>query len=561
MRHILVLVAALIVLAGIAPTASLHAQQDQRLLPDSVADRLAAFYNRETTMRLSGDARIGAATTLRGDVAVLGTLVVDGVVEGDVVVINGSLSVNPGARVSGSATVVGGEARVAANATVSGGVRVYREPLRYRQQGAHIVYVPPLLEPGLSAGVDLPFGRTDIFVASHGPYNRVEGLPIGIGPRVRFAGTHPTTARGIVIARTSKASELEPRRIGYDLRAEQVITPSIGFSVGVRLYSEIAGIEERGLSDREAAIAAFLLHRDYRDYYEREGWSLYGSLERPGTPWTLQLEYRDEEHVSRAAANPLTVLHNRSAWRPQPSVAEGALRSLTASLAFDTRNEHRDPSAGWQIGVGLEQGLGGTLRNLGMSAGASPDAALIGNSTDFLSLDIDVRRYARLTPYSRLALRIAAAGSVDGSALPPQRQHALGGEGSLPGYRLMEFDCGARDEVVHIGNDTYHPYYGCDRMTLVQLEYQANFPFARRLAESVGIGSAVGSLVRWVAFFDAGRAWIERDSHSGRVRSHSDFSADAGLGIRVGPVGAYVAWPLSGSADDMNFFIRLGPRL
>jgi hypothetical protein len=564
MKRILLRAAALFLLcnAGLAP--SLQAQQprqEQRLLPDTVAQRLVAFYNRESTLRMSGEARIGAGTALRGDVAVLGTLVVDGVVEGHVVVINGSLTVNPGARIAGSASVAGGDARIATEAEVSGGIYVYREPLRYRQQAGRIAYVPPLVEPGLGAGVDLSFGRTDIFIASHGPYNRVEGLPIGIGPRIRSAGSHPMTARAIVIARTSKASELEPRRIGYDLRAEQVVMPAAGLALGARLYSEIAGIEERGLSDREASLAAFLLHRDYRDYYEREGWSLYGTLRRPGTPWTLQLEYRDEEHASRAAVNPLTLLHNRTAWRPQPTVAEGAVRSITASLSVDTRNEDRDPSAGWQVDIDLEQGLGGTLRNPGMGAGTAQDHALFRSSADFLGLDVDIRRYARLTPYSRLALRIAAAGSVDGGAMPPQRQHALGGAGSLPGYRPMEFDCGARDQTLQLRGDSFHPYYGCDRMTLVQLEYQANFPLARRLAESAGIGGAVGSLVRWVVFFDAGRAWIERESLAGRARSHADFSADAGLGIRVGPFGAYLAFPLSGSADDVNFFVRLGPRL
>jgi hypothetical protein len=560
-----VLLALMPVLLALMPAAAAAQRTTSALLPDSAAERVIAFYNLEPTTRLVGEARIGSGTALRGGVAVLaGTLIVDGVVEGDVVVINGDLDVRATGRIGGSVTVTGGEVRTAPGSTITGTVHVYREPLRYRQRPGGIAYVPAEMERGLSAGFDLPFGRTDILLASHGPYNRVEGLPIAIGPRIRFAGAYPTTARAIVIARTVKASELEPRRIGYDLRAEQVVAPAAGVSIGARLYAEIAAIEDWAMSDREASLAAFVLHRDYRDWYEREGWSLYARLERPGTPYTLQLEYRDEEHESRAAANPLTILDNRGPWRPQPVVAEGVLRSIGVSARYDTRNEDRDPSAGWQIRAEVEQGIGSgsaaPAANAPLLPG-SPAMSLPGPPGDFLTGHFDIRRYARLTPYSRFAVRVLAAGSLDARPLPPQRQHTLGGEGALPGYRLFEFDCGARDATVTLRGDNYHPYYGCDRLALVQLEYQANFPFARRLAESAGIGSAVGSLVRWVAFFDAGRAWTEAEARGERLGGDADFSADAGLGLRVGPVGLYLATPLSGRGHGFNLFVRLGPRL
>ncbi|HEX2167464.1 MAG TPA: hypothetical protein VHG09_09570, partial [Longimicrobiales bacterium] len=149
----------------------------------------------------------------------------------------------------------------------------------------------------------------------------------------------------------------------------------------------------------------------------------------------------------------------------------------------------------------------------------------------------------------------------DGAALPPQRQHALGGEGSLPGYRLFEFDCGARTTSVDVGGDTFHPYYGCDRMALVQLEYQAGFPFARRVSEALGLGPSLGYLARWVAFFDAGRAWNEPGSRDGRFGGNDDFSADAGLGIRLGPLGGYWTVPLSGQGHGFNLFVRIEPRI
>jgi hypothetical protein len=550
--------AALVAVAWAVP---LHGQQPAGgLLPDSVAQRVVAFHNLEYTTRLLGDAHIGSGTAIRGDIAVLaGALTVEGVVEGDVVVINGSLEVRSGGRIAGRATVTGGEARVAPGGVVAGGVQVFREALRYRHHEGRISYVPQGQERGLAAGIDLPFGRTDLLVAAQGAYNRVEGLALAAGPRLRLGGSHPTTARALLIVRSAATSELDPHRLGYAVSAEQLVAPRLGLSLGLRAFSEIVPIEAWGLSDREAALAAFVLHQDFRDHYEREGWQALASLRLPGARWSLDLLYNDEEHASRPVADPVTLL-NGDPWRPQPSVAEGALRSLEARAVYDTRNEDRDPSAGWYVQARAERGLGGGLRN---PAGLDDDGGTVERParSGFLAAHVDVRRYARLNPYSRLSLRAVAGGSLDARALPPQRQHALGGEGSLPGYRLFEFDCGARTSVVELRGEPAYPYYGCDRMALVQLEYQANFPFARRLAEAAGLSGSVGSLVRWVAFFDAGRAWNEPGAADGRPGGNDDFSADAGLGLRVGPLGAYWAAPLSGGGHGFNFFLRLGPRI
>jgi hypothetical protein len=539
-----------------------HGQRStSALLPDSVAERLVEFHNRDVTTRFSGDARIGPGTSMRGDVASLGgTLTIEGRVEGDVVVINGDVVVLPGGTVGGSVTVAGGDAHVPDGAVI-GLVSVYREPLRYRHLGDAITYVSAELEPGLAAGRDFPFGRTELRIAAFGAYNRAEGLPIAIGPRIRFGGSHPTSARVFLIIRTAAPSDLDRKRIGFETRAEQLVAPDMGLSLSARIYSVMTPIEQWTLSDREAALAAFVLRTDYRDHYERRGWSLHARLAQPGSSYTAELEFRDEKHDSAPNADPFAIFHSGRGWRPQPSAASGSYRSLIATGRYDTRNEAADPSAGWLIDAALEQGLGGDLTNHGSY---DPDSARIitrAASASLLAGYVDVRRYARLSPYARVAFRAAMAGSVNGRALPTQRQRALGGEGTLPGYRLFEFDCGARDVTVIVNGSERHPAYGCDRMALVQLEYQAGFPFARRASEALGLGSSLGYLARWVAFFDAGRAWTESGSRAGRTGGGSDFNADAGLGVRLGPLGAYWAVPLSGDGHGFNLFLRLGPRI
>ncbi|MGH7448420.1 MAG: hypothetical protein ACRELT_12710, partial [Longimicrobiales bacterium] len=95
------------------PGAGIAQQVSSALLPDTVAERLVEFYNMETTTRLSGDARVGPGTVIRGGVAVLGgSLTIEGTVEGDVMVINGDLAVLAGGGVTGSATITGGDATI-----------------------------------------------------------------------------------------------------------------------------------------------------------------------------------------------------------------------------------------------------------------------------------------------------------------------------------------------------------------------------------------------------------------------------------------------------------------
>lgn len=546
--------------------APVRAVQEEALtqLPDSVALRVIAFYNSSRTIRLSGESRVPEGGTLVGQVAVLGgPMNVAGRIAGSLVVINGDLVFERGAVVEGGVTVVGGAISGLSFATITGGITQYREPLRFRHDAGMLVHAPVTLEPELSAGREFGFGRTDFLVAARRDYNRVEGLPVAFGPRARIGRSNPTILEAFAIYRSSAGLRIDPDQMGYALRVEQFLGGGQTGRIGLRFVSDIGAIETQGVTDRENALSTFVLHRDFRDAWEREGWIAYLRFARPGWPHDLTLEYRDERHRSVAAGSPWSLFDNADPWRPQPVVAEGRLRSVAARLVYDSRNEVVDPASGWHIVAQIEQGLGGRLMQPALLAPATDDTVFASQDVRerFTSASIDLARYVRLGPSSRLGLRVRAAGSVDGGALPPQRQRALGGEGELPGYRLYEFDCSARSQPVRRGDSPAFAYYGCDRAALVQLEYQAAFPFLSRLAEPLGRYLDIEHSVRWVLFFDAGRAWNEAESAGLRGRGQSDFAADAGAGVRIGGLGFYWAVPLSGSGSGLNFFVRLGRRL
>jgi len=548
--------AALALLSWSAP--ALRAQEAPAGVPAEVVERVLDFYNRDGTIRLSGESTLAAGSEMVGDVAVLGgPFTLGGRINGDLLVIDGALRFLPSAEVTGSVLVVGGTARGLAGAHIAGGVVVYPEPFRYRIENERMSYAGGRGD-ALSAGHQFAFGRASFVVAAHGGYNRVEGLPIGFGPRVELGHFNPTRLEALVIYRTAEATKVDGGRTGFAIHGEQYLGGENAARVGARLYSEVESIQDMGLTDRENSLATFILHRDYRDHYRRAGAAAYVRFARRDLPWDLTLEYRDERDRSLSPHGIWAIFDDR--WRDQPIVGEGTLRSGAATLQYDTRNDAITPAAGWFVNLGIERGLGGSLQYPAPVADTLPFPFATANP-DFTAGIVDVRRYVRLGPSSRMAVRAFAAGSVDGKPLPSQRQLALGGEGTLPGYGLFTFDCGARRGALQYASGQFYPYYGCDRAMLFQIEYQSALPLARKLGEWMGFRGDLGESIGWVAFFDTGRAWTDVNARFGRGGGQDDFAADAGLGLRIERIGVYWAYPLSGHGRGVNLFVRIAPRL
>ena len=122
---------------------------------------------------------------------------------------------------------------------------------------------------------------------------------------------------------------------GYGVRAE-LRFPAGG--VAGRLYSEVAAFEDQPLSPAENGWSAFLLQRDYRDYFERRGGG--------GAAWvtptrTLRFEVslrRDQERSLRAT-DPWSLLRNSDRWRRNPLSDDGHYFTTGLQLDLDTRND------------------------------------------------------------------------------------------------------------------------------------------------------------------------------------------------------------------------------
>jgi hypothetical protein len=428
-----------------------------------------------------------------------------------------------------------------------------------------------IIEDGETSG-----GQSDFLITTGKSYNRVEGLPVAFGPRIWTAGANPFRLEALAVYRTESGLKVDPEEMGYFVRADQYVGGLREFRIGAQLYSVVDPIEEWQMTDLESGLSTFVFHRDQRDHYERTGWALTAGWEPANLPLTVTVERRQEKHSSRASGAPWALFRNADPWRPQPLAAEGEIASVVGQLNLDTRVNDWNPAAGWLILARLEHAWNVDLFRPSIALfdpASTEEIPATPHYNPFLDAFVDVRSYHRINATSRLNLRVVGGASLTGEPLPAQRQHALGGDGSLPAYPQFSGDCGARAVTVtpssQAGTDEaipFYPAYGCDAFGLVQAEFRGKLNLRIRWdggpwdggspggdeEESVAVGWA--SSPDWSIFVDAGRGWSFHDGlPDERVR------VDVGAGLMLERFGVYFAVPVA-SGSGVNLFVRLGPR-
>lgn len=545
-------------------------QRGDTLSYDDAAE-VAYLYNLPAALRATRDLTIPASQTVEGDLSVLeASLTVAGHVTGRVVVINGDVTLAPGARIDGALVVTGGEVRGADSASVGGALKLYRPVMMYRLEGDRVVAVRDD-----SRSIANWFRRwkrrhersMSRIKLKGGTYNRVEGLPVLVGPSIRSNNAlGPLHLEALGIYRSADGFAWKGENLGYTTNAEMQFGYGHGIAVGFEAFDVVQAAEPWQLRDSEIGLASFFLRRDYRDYYNRRGWRGYLSL-RQGSSLSLTLGYAEERWQPREERDPFTLFRNSVAWRANPTMDEGRFELADVTLTYDTRNSVQNPWTGWLVVANVEHGWSPEVV-LGAAAPlARPDASSptsIGYTRGFL----DARRYNRVSPQSQLNLRLVLGGWLGGDALPLQRRFSLGGAGSLPGYDFRDATSG--EDVLSCSDGAVIPGSPaqCERVVLAQAEYRGNL----RLHLFGGAGTEGWNWsfyhpLQWVVFADAGRGWLLHERGSdGTVRSApafpslGSFKSDVGIGLDAEVVGVFVAKSLTDSGNSINFSIRLRHR-
>jgi hypothetical protein len=566
MRSIVLALA--VVLSGSATAQVRDVPHERSGLPRDVAREATRLYNEASGLRSSGRVDIDENRTVNGDIAVLeGPLFISGRVRGRVLAINSDVVLRSTARIDGDLLVVGGEVEGRHTAYVGGEIRIYRQRLEYEQDGERIVATRggSTSETGWWNRWERSHRRntSKLYIATAGAYNRVEGLPINLGPQISLVapwGSARLDAYAIVRTETSFGGDQDD--IGHNVSTELRLGRRGGFLVGGRLYNNVEPTETWQLSQGEAGLAAFLLRRDYRDYYERRGGRVHAGLfVRRGADVTLS--YGEERWESRATEVPWTLFMQGAKWRPNPAFDEARLHLINSTLRIDTRNDDESPLVGWYVLAELEHGFGDVDTYAPRSAPLATPAAPA--DVQYARAFLDFRRYNRVSPSAQLNFRVVAGGWMNGDALPLQRRFALDGPGGIPGY---DFRTPSAINMLTCTAGAYVPGIPgqCDRMALAQLEYRGDLHLdlfndwhddEYMRSDSDGV---------WVFFADAGRGWLVGPSADALTYSRdelpalSTFRTDLGVGLDFDLFGLYVAKSMSDPSENPNFFIRIRHR-
>ncbi len=575
------------------PARDAHAQRDQRVgsVPRDVALEVTRIFNASATRRVRGDFALDAADTVRGDLAILnGNARLAGVVTGDVVVLNGDAFLATEARLEKGLTVLGGTLDAPERPQVVGEIRVWSARYRYEESGDTLVANTDLLTR-FSQWVsddDDRGTRSHLFVTTAHTYNRVEGLPIFVGPRFRTrSGNTRVRAELFGIFRTGDRLVWSDENLGHRALFEVRQGDKAGVAVGARSFDEVDAVEQWQLTDAEVGLATLLFSRDYRDYWERHGAQGYVSV-FAGRGHELKLSYGEERWNARRARDVFR-LADDVALRPNARGDEGVMRLVTVSGTVDTRTNPRNPLSGWYLRGEYERGESDALELAPLTAGLGrPDGlARLGVAPAAIRYGrafFDLRRYNRLGPNAQLNLRAAFGGWVHGDALPVQRRLSVSGIDALPGFDFRRSRGTPDVGTCATGDDAFYVSLGrpaqCERMALLQVEWKGDFRFGLfgdadegDHRWQFGRGRADGT---WVVFANAGRGWLV--NRSGATRSAADVAADPlrygtyrvpglgtwrtdlGGGFDFGDFGVYIAQAVSQRGLAPNVYVRLGRR-
>jgi hypothetical protein len=556
------------------------ASAQQREAPTrDVAAAAAAAYNVEHTMRVTGVLDVAIGRTIEGDVAVLnGPVTVAGRITGTLVAINADVRLAPGASIGGSLIVVGGTIAGRDAASVSGEVLRQPELLRYHLTDQRLVADD---EPAYDDAWwkhrphRRPERRDDrswkdlTFTSAH-TYNRVEGLPILIGPRIHQVtdwGRFTLDAFGVV--RTAGPVRWDRGTLGHDANTELQFGRKLGLGVGGRSFDIVDAVEAWQMSDGEAGLGAFVLHRDFRDYYRRHGGLGFVKLHGGGDA-DLTFALGDERWESAGARDPISLLRREEPWRVNPAMDEGTMHLFMTRLHVDTRQRESRLWGGWYLDAEVERGDGNLARAiLPLSGAVAPIAPArpfeeIGYTRGFF----DLRRYTRLAPDASLNLRVVSGGWMSGDRLPMQRRLSVGGPATLPGYDFRRAWRVDPDVLTCGGTNLPGAPALCDRIMLFQAEFRGDFHvgWVRDDERDDWWRPGLNRRASWVLFADAGRGWsvgapdLATTYPKNVLPDLSTFRSDIGAGVDFGTVGIYLAKATTTPREPVNVLFRVQRR-
>jgi hypothetical protein len=335
-------------------------------------------------------------------------------------------------------------------------------------------------------------------------YNRSDLVRYGVHYQIQ----RPLTMYPRIGARLEYATGR--KRTLYGVQMEQPLLPTARFVFGWSAVRRTEHPELQLVDDVENSLALLIDRTDYRDYFEREGGSVYLSWRVPDFS-TVSLHARQARYRSTGTSDQVVSWFNlQKPLRPNPQIDDGDAHSVLVRLER------------------LVQRSGGMRAGLYHWIELEKAGGQMGGDFDYTRFLGDVRSVMRLTPASTLSLRGVIGTSLDGT-LPLQKRFGVGGVDGLRGHQLNDFT----------GN----------QVALGQAEYTMGLWALR------GEGFEAGLHV--ISFVDVGTAWDNPGNRWDPQRQR--FAADGGFGLATSEddLRVYVARDLSDPDADFVWSLRL----
>ncbi len=364
-----------------------HEQYNTRLFRDSVFDT--------TVLVLNSDATVAST------------------VHGDVVVINGDLYLQPGAKIDGRAVAIGGGVYDSQQATVGGEKLSFRDvhfDTARTTSGVDLVYrLPPPPEDTIPT-----FKLPGLFGFRVPAYDRVDGLSLPWGPRISLGET-----RLVIDPTLTYRSNIGAYDIAATARAEIADGWSATAFGGRTTLSNDRWIQ----SDLANTISTLGAGSDYRNYWRSTRFEALLARQWEFSEGDLQLSAggRTEDDWSVRSGGAWSLFNRKDSLhvkRPNPPVERGNLSSALFGARGSWQREH-----------------------VAFNAGADVEVVLDAPSSE---------RFTQTTLFARVAFPtfVTKLGTQSfvfhthmvltvGDTAPPQRFAYLGGGGTLPTFDLL----------------------------------------------------------------------------------------------------------------------------
>jgi hypothetical protein len=315
------------------------------------------------------------------------------------------------------------------------------------------------------------------------------------------------------------AYKIASERVGYALGFERPLFGRTKVYLGGELHDLTASDDQWQLSSTEASLAALGPGRSFRDYYRRRGAQITSAVRLHRQVEAL-VAWRGEWHEPLHEETDFSFWTGDDAFRPNRAARDGRLNAVLIGASVDGRGFDRESLEATYRRHQFDTLFGERLDAFDGKNDLSPiwriDWTSEFSEPDAFGSDFDFRRHivsgrVRLRPSEHQAFGVRALGGWSSGILPPQRQFAVGGIGSVHGYDFKE----------QVG----------DSLALLNVEYELGWQ---------------GGL-KAIGFFDAGRA-----------STNAPWLKGIGWGIGISDFRVDFGYRVDGAPSSLRVVVRIG---